>query len=1185
MRSAVRGLSWEAQERMLAPGGKVQLSEEDGPPASDAEDEGREDEPTGEEERDQESEVQRLEDDGGDDPEDEGADEDGDGTPVQRKADGDEEEPGDGDDAAKPDDEAPGDADEAAGEEPVQRKARGGRARRIHRAAAEGLAGTSQPLPHLDPIQASFGHHDVTGVEAHVGGAAERASRDMKAHAYATGNSVAFARSPDLHTAAHEAAHVVQQRGGVSLKRGVGQSGDAYEHHADRVADLVVQGRSAQSLLDSVATPGPRRRAEEAVAPDQVQCKEEADEEEPDDDEVEEGGPEVQLLGDDEADDEQGGEEAEEAATDQDAEDEGGASGDVQLKRTKKRRTKPKGMKAGPGKKKKGKKRRKKSPLAGVPELYESIDAAAVWYTPRRWARWDKKLAKSDQLFGALTRPLLKTDDWTLANVQKLAAAAQGDKKASREAARLISKVKPGQRVEGLEVKRTLVAFLVNAIVNRLKCTVAISPGRLELLRTGTNPESRVTHVSQLVPKSAAVMLARLAALHKAHPRAGFKLTKLQERALRGLFASLKKPKRNKKEKKWPYRRRLRAWRKRRYRAWSRLVGLDGLLRQASTCTPQEQVKLATLIKASFNEELERELPAGGSGKARKAPKSAAKALGLSKREKLILAALEKLANSGPPLSRKAMYARQKRRYRQLKKQALANPPKRQKKEKKYKFKRRLRAWRRQQLRTIAGFEPSMEYHQNTARRREMWKRGKKRAQQTLAQLQGWIAKVKGAKKADKADWIAQAKLAIASPKVEQLFNRMVMPSGGTKTDGGGAFLVNRRMKGGRDPKEHGGTVREYQRRVSLAALASVVMKDTSSFCYAWNSDVFWRAGMRVIDQPQRRLDDHRTFHWTQNTRQPGGRNAGEMLKRHGAHKRRYDALVKAQNLVVEHLKASLALEKALGAKKASDKPKWSWLAKAATALHGHFEAEIAAAKKRITELKKRRRRRWEQRRLYRLIKRLRSALGQLTKLLALGKAPKVKPNKKKGKRAKHTPPAVTRGHVKILAGLEALAAQIAAEKIEYGHRGVWKAIRRLLGRARRVGAAATVGAVKRTIKKEHKDSARLEPYPASSYRDIRPGDWVYYYNANRSAIGGHSGIIVRWLEHPKDGPYRKMRRRKDKRREFSIYYGKALIASRRDEERGGEVHVQLLGPFHAEFGIYPITNVRRVRKMHRDAR
>lgn len=132
--------------------------------------------------------------------------------------------------------------------------------------AAEGIAGSGQQLPHLDTIQAAFGGHDVSGVDAHVGGAAADASHDMGAQAYATGNSVAFAESPDLHTAAHEAAHVVQQREGVQLKGGVGEAGDSYEQNADAVADRVVAGQSAADLL-------PGGEGAQSAASGQVQHK------------------------------------------------------------------------------------------------------------------------------------------------------------------------------------------------------------------------------------------------------------------------------------------------------------------------------------------------------------------------------------------------------------------------------------------------------------------------------------------------------------------------------------------------------------------------------------------------------------------------------------------------------------------------------------------------------------------------------------------------------------------------------------------------------------------------------------------------------------------------------------------------------------------------------------------------
>jgi hypothetical protein len=126
----------------------------------------------------------------------------------------------------------------------------------VQHTAAQGVAGAGGPLPHASAIQRLFGRHDVSSVEAHVGGPAAAASHAIGAEAYATGNHVAFVSAPSLHTAAHEAAHVVQQRGGVQLKGGVGQAGDAYEQHADRVADAVVRGESAEALLDQHAGGG-----------------------------------------------------------------------------------------------------------------------------------------------------------------------------------------------------------------------------------------------------------------------------------------------------------------------------------------------------------------------------------------------------------------------------------------------------------------------------------------------------------------------------------------------------------------------------------------------------------------------------------------------------------------------------------------------------------------------------------------------------------------------------------------------------------------------------------------------------------------------------------------------------------------------------------------------------------------
>ena len=131
----------------------------------------------------------------------------------------------------------------------VQRKGGEDGAAQVRSTAAAGVSGSGGSMPHASAIQASFGSHDVSSVRAHTSDTAVQASKSIGAEAYAMGDNVAFAGSPTLHTAAHEAAHVVQQRAGVSLDGGVGRAGDSYERHADRVADLVVQGRSAESAL------------------------------------------------------------------------------------------------------------------------------------------------------------------------------------------------------------------------------------------------------------------------------------------------------------------------------------------------------------------------------------------------------------------------------------------------------------------------------------------------------------------------------------------------------------------------------------------------------------------------------------------------------------------------------------------------------------------------------------------------------------------------------------------------------------------------------------------------------------------------------------------------------------------------------------------------------------------------
>ena len=88
------------------------------------------------------------------------------------------------------------------------------------------MSGPSGQLPLSDVVQRSFGKHNLAGVRAHTHSNAVASTKAMGAKAFTRGNDVVFNRLPSLFTVAHEAAHVVQQRRGVSLSGNVGSVGD-----------------------------------------------------------------------------------------------------------------------------------------------------------------------------------------------------------------------------------------------------------------------------------------------------------------------------------------------------------------------------------------------------------------------------------------------------------------------------------------------------------------------------------------------------------------------------------------------------------------------------------------------------------------------------------------------------------------------------------------------------------------------------------------------------------------------------------------------------------------------------------------------------------------------------------------------------------------------------------------------
>src|SRR3954470_8734138 len=76
----------------------------------------------------------------------------------------------------------------------------------VQEAAGRGIATPTTAMPHASRIQAAFGpEHDISAVQAHIGGGAAAACADMGASAFASGSHVVFSAPPDLHTAAHEA--------------------------------------------------------------------------------------------------------------------------------------------------------------------------------------------------------------------------------------------------------------------------------------------------------------------------------------------------------------------------------------------------------------------------------------------------------------------------------------------------------------------------------------------------------------------------------------------------------------------------------------------------------------------------------------------------------------------------------------------------------------------------------------------------------------------------------------------------------------------------------------------------------------------------------------------------------------------------------------------------------------------
>lgn len=126
----------------------------------------------------------------------------------------------------------------------------------IKRIAEKGVTGKAKFVPYLDKLQRAFGSYDLSKIRTYSDIEAKMATKATGAEAYTTDNKIAFADSnPSLHTVAHEVAHTFQRQKDTQLNGDIGKSSDFYEQQADTVANAVVQGESAEPILNSFSAP------------------------------------------------------------------------------------------------------------------------------------------------------------------------------------------------------------------------------------------------------------------------------------------------------------------------------------------------------------------------------------------------------------------------------------------------------------------------------------------------------------------------------------------------------------------------------------------------------------------------------------------------------------------------------------------------------------------------------------------------------------------------------------------------------------------------------------------------------------------------------------------------------------------------------------------------------------------
>ncbi len=120
----------------------------------------------------------------------------------------------------------------------------------LQSSSTKALTNPSQSIPYLSRIQQSFGPgYDLRNIKSHSGTESQQVSHSLGTRAFTRGNHIVFGDRPNLHVAAHEAAHVFQQQAGLQFYSRAPGGKDVYEQNANAIADRVVNNQSAADLL------------------------------------------------------------------------------------------------------------------------------------------------------------------------------------------------------------------------------------------------------------------------------------------------------------------------------------------------------------------------------------------------------------------------------------------------------------------------------------------------------------------------------------------------------------------------------------------------------------------------------------------------------------------------------------------------------------------------------------------------------------------------------------------------------------------------------------------------------------------------------------------------------------------------------------------------------------------------